>query len=278
MLPNTGPRTRRLYAAAVAEGPLGTKTKVKQGKTVAVVESKERGQRRGPAAKDTTTTLATKPSTSTIQPTTNTPSVKATAHKAPVTPIASRTRTKTTTVPTTTMAPEAPKSNSANKGPKKVLDNNPGTADSAPPVPQDSTVTKKKRPKAASKKSIESADTDDSDPDAVKKPAKKKVQRYQGPNGSTIRRIPMHQKERRQTYPTIPPGMTEEEYSQAIKSSSNKVLYDLLARNDCDIQELTVRQHKVKLLTWQVGTSLHILLYPVQKLVAKFYAFLRINY
>ncbi|KAH7052475.1 hypothetical protein BKA57DRAFT_502644 [Linnemannia elongata] len=91
-----------------------------------------------------------------------------------------------------------------------------------------------------SKKAVDSADTDDSDPDTVKKPAKKKkVQRYQGPNGSTIRRLPMHQKDQSQAYPTIPPGMTEEEYSQAIKSSSNKVLYDLLARKDCDIQELT---------------------------------------
>ncbi|KAG9071269.1 hypothetical protein KI688_008815 [Linnemannia hyalina] len=62
-----------------------------------------------------------------------------------------------------------------------------------------------------SRKSVDSADTDDSDPDTVKKSAKKK----------------------------------------AIRSSSNKVLYDLLARKDSDIQELTVRQHKVKLLTWQ---------------------------
>lgn len=113
-----------------------------------------------------------------------------------------------------------------------------------------------------SKKAVDSADTDDSDSDTVKKPAKKKkVQRYQGPNGSTIRRLPMHQKDQSQAYPTIPPGMTEEEYSQAIKSSSNKVLYDLLARKDCDIQELTVRQHKVKLLTWQVGTPLCFIFY-----------------
>ncbi|KAG0282872.1 hypothetical protein BGZ96_012757, partial [Linnemannia gamsii] len=76
-----------------------------------------------------------------------------------------------------------------------------------------------------SKKSVDSADSDDSDPDTVKKPAKKKVQRYHGPNGSTVRRLPMHQKVPSQAYPTIPPGMTEETYKQAIKSSSNKVLY-----------------------------------------------------
>ncbi|KAF9307728.1 hypothetical protein BG006_005756, partial [Podila minutissima] len=54
-----------------------------------------------------------------------------------------------------------------------------------------------------------------------------------------------------------PPGMMEEEYSKAIRSSSNKVLYDLLARNDRDIQELTVRQHKVKLLTWMYYCDTH---------------------
>ncbi|KAF9549960.1 hypothetical protein EC957_002020 [Mortierella hygrophila] len=37
-----------------------------------------------------------------------------------------------------------------------------------------------------SKKSVESADTDGSDPDTVKKPAKKRVQRYREPNGSTV--------------------------------------------------------------------------------------------
>ncbi|KAG9064047.1 hypothetical protein KI688_003226 [Linnemannia hyalina] len=67
----------------------------------------------------------------------------------------------------------------------------------------------------------------------------------------------MHQKDQSRAYPTIPPGMTEEEYSQAIKSSSNKVLYDLLARKDSDIQELTVRQHKVKLFTWQFYCDIH---------------------
>ncbi|KAF9124408.1 hypothetical protein BGX30_000959, partial [Mortierella sp. GBA39] len=108
-----------------------------------------------------------------------------------------------------------------------------------------------------SKKSVDSVDTDDSDPDTVKKPAKEKVQRYQGLNGSTVRRLPMHQKVQSQAYPTIPPGMTEEEYSQAIKSSSNKVLYDLLARNDRDIQELTVKQHKAKLLIWQFYYDTH---------------------
>ncbi|KAG0008443.1 hypothetical protein BGZ81_004083 [Podila clonocystis] len=51
--------------------------------------------------------------------------------------------------------------------------------------------------------------------------------------------------------------MTEQEYSQAIRSSSNKVLHDLLARNDQDIQELTVRQHKVKLLTWKYYCDAH---------------------
>lgn len=96
--------------------------------------------------------------------------------------------------------------------------------------------------------------TDESDQDTVKKPAKKKVQRYQGPNGSTVRRLAMHQKEQDQTSLLIPPGMTQEAYAKAVKTSSNKILSDLLARPDKDIQELTVRQHKVKLLMWKVST------------------------
>ncbi|KAG0254713.1 hypothetical protein BGZ95_005958 [Linnemannia exigua] len=68
------------------------------------------------------------------------------------------------------------------------------------------------------------------------KPAKKKVQRYQGPNGSTVRRL----------------RMTEEQYKDAIRTSANKVLLDLLDRPDHEIHELTVRpQHKIKLLTWK---------------------------
>jgi len=262
MLPNTRARARRSYAAAVVEGPLSTITKVNPGKTVAVVETKRRGQRRRfPAVNDAT---ATAPSTADIptaiiQPvTTNTHYVKDSAHKAPVTVIASKTRSKTSNsinMSMMTVVPEAPKTGSMVK---EVLYSDPSTTDNTLPVLKASNVTRKKRQKAPSKKSVNCADdTDDSGPDTVKKPAKKKVQRYQGPNGSTVRRIPMHEKEKRQPHPTIPPGMTEEEYSQAIKSSSNKVLLDLLARNDCDIPELTIRQHKVKLLTWQVGTQLH---------------------
>lgn len=210
--------------------------------------------------------LRPNPPTATIQPTTNTASARPTAQKAPVPAIATRTRAKTdntttpsTSAPTTTKAPKAPRASSMiTKGQNKVLHNNPGTTGSAPSLPPTSKATKKKRPKTIGKKSMDSADTDDSDPDTVKKPAKKKVQRYHGPNSSTARRLPMYQKGQSQAYPTIPPEMTEEEYKQAIKSSSNRVLYDLLARKDRDIQELTVRQHKVKLLTWQVGTLLRL--------------------
>ncbi|KAF9368225.1 hypothetical protein CPB97_004803, partial [Podila verticillata] len=94
-------------------------------------------------------------------------------------------------------------------------------------------------------------DADDSDQDTVKKLPKKKVQQYQGPNGSTLCHLAMHQTEQDQSSPMIPPDMTQDEYTQAIRTSSNKILYDLLAQHDKDIQELTVRQHKVKLLTWK---------------------------
>ncbi|KAF8929819.1 hypothetical protein BGZ47_000870, partial [Haplosporangium gracile] len=204
---------------------------------------------------------ATTPSTKGPTPSTKvpTPSTKVVTPSTKVPTPSIKVATPSTKVPTTTKAPKAPKASSTiTKGQKKVLHNNSGTTGSTPLLPRTSKTMKKKRTKAMSKKAVDSADTDDSDPDTVKEPAKKKkVQRYQGPNGSTIRRLPMHQKDQSQAYPTIPPGMTEEEYLQAIKSSSNKVLYDLLARKDCDIQELTVRQHKVKLLTWQFYCDTH---------------------
>jgi hypothetical protein len=65
----------------------------------------------------------------------------------------------------------------------------------------------------------------------------------------------MHQKEQNVLHSTIPPGMTEEQYKDAIRTSANKVLQDLLDRPDHDIRELTVRQHRVKLLTWKVSAS-----------------------
>ncbi|KAG0008210.1 hypothetical protein BGZ81_004234, partial [Podila clonocystis] len=202
------PRTRRTYAAALTEGQLRAKVEVKPKTIIAIAQSKGQGRRQGPATTEATT-LATKPLTVTIQSTTNTPSVDALVReatkRAPATPVATRTRTKVakiTATTTTTKDPKAPKapkaSSTITEGQTKVLDNNPGDTGSAPP-PSMSKATTRKRRTVMRKKPVESADeSDNSDPDAIKKPAKKKVQRYQGPNGSTIRRLPMHQKEQNQ--------------------------------------------------------------------------------
>ncbi|KAF9336345.1 hypothetical protein BG006_008963 [Podila minutissima] len=178
----------------------------------------------------------TKPPTATIQPITNTPSIKAIIQEAsvpaPATPVSTRTRTKTTettettkttkttttmaptftTAPTSTKVPTAPKVTSTiTKSQHKVLDNNPETASSAPSLPQAIKVMKKKRTKTVmTEKSVNSSNhTDESDQDTVKKPAKKKVQQCQGPNGSTVHHLAMHQKEQDQTSLLIPPGMTQ---------------------------------------------------------------------
>ncbi|KAG0359930.1 hypothetical protein BGX24_005677, partial [Mortierella sp. AD032] len=213
------PRARtRSYAAVVAQGPLSSSTKQKQN-----IVAPKKGQRGSPITdaypttkptktkRPTTRSQITNPPTATVKPptvkppnirfsTTKSPATKSPATKSPATK-SPATRSATTKSPATNLAKDS-KAPVMSKHQSKTPNINDPNSSKA--------VTK--RNTSAKKPTTRKRST----------PAKKKVQRYPGPNGSTVRRLSMHQKEQNIMHSTIPPGMTEEQYKDAIRAAANK--------------------------------------------------------
>ncbi|KAG0255900.1 hypothetical protein BGZ95_005641 [Linnemannia exigua] len=222
------PRPRaRSYAAVVAQWPLPSSTKQKQNivalkKGNPITEAnpttkppKPNHQRldlksqitKPPAATVNPTTIisSTIKSSTTKSPTTMSPAIKVPVFKSVAISLAK--------------VPEAPLMSK-----RKSRTPNNSDPDSSKAVTNKNSSAKKPTTR---KRSTIHSETDESDLEPAKKPAKKKAQRYQGPSGSTVRRLGMHQKEQNIMNSTIPKGMTEEQYKNAIKTSANKVLLDL---------------------------------------------------